>query len=217
MSQSFTMSLTNVTKYYGRLSLFQDINVVVGSGECLVVTGHNGSGKSTLLKIIAGLTRPSSGQVRLTMNDGSLMSRDEYPGHIGFVSPEVVFYPMMTAYENISFLVKCTGLTISQQKMADSFKMMQLEHKQHDRVSTYSTGMRQRLKFTLLLAIEPALWVLDEPFSNLDASGRELIGQLIDQSLTHKNTIIMATNEAQEETYATKKLDLATSCLGHII
>ena len=209
MNRRIAVSLENVAKRYAQHTIFEKINLVIDAGECFAVTGRNGSGKSTLLKIIAGLIRPSSGKVFLTTGDGNKLAPEEISGEFGLVSSDLLFYKMLTGYENVTFFAKVTGLNIARERIIECLRVLELADTQNEQVATYSTGMRQRLKFALLLALKPGLWLLDEPFSNLDSSGKKIVDKLIRQALGDQTTIIIATNEVREEQYATRKLDIA--------
>ena len=209
MEQSIQVELTDVAKCYGMRRLFEHININVKSGEHLAVTGPNGSGKSTLLKIIAGLVRPSAGTVQLLTNGNQKIGQSDRARFIGLISPEIVFYSSLTAYENIRLLTRAAGMNVSPEDIKACLQTLGLLDRFHDLVANYSTGMHQRLKFALLLALQPPLWLLDEPSSNLDAAGKQLIADLIQQALASQTAIIMATNEAEEANYAQKKISLA--------
>ncbi|MEN6386112.1 MAG: heme ABC exporter ATP-binding protein CcmA [Veillonellales bacterium] len=209
MEHSVTVELVDVTKYYENKCLFRNISKKLLPGECLTVTGPNGSGKSTLLKIISGLVKTSSGKINLRCNANRLISPCERAKYIGFVSPELVFYKSLTGYENIDFIAKASGMAALPEFIMASLQRVGLSGQAHEPVINYSTGMRQRLKFALLLVLNPPLWLLDEPSSNLDTAGKKLVADLIHKALTRSTSIILATNEAEEANYAHQKINLA--------
>ncbi len=208
MQHPVAVKLVGITKYFGQRRLFENINASVRPGQCLVITGPNGSGKSTLLKVLAGLIRPDAGAVRLVTLNREI-GREDWIGTIGLISPETVFYHSLTGIENIAFLTGIAGLAVPPKDSMECLRTVGLAGREYDRVETYSTGMRQRLKFALLLAIRPSVWLLDEPSSNLDATGRRLIANLISKALASQVSIIMATNEREEADYAASKIALA--------
>ncbi|MBP2628493.1 MAG: heme exporter protein CcmA [Firmicutes bacterium] len=188
--------------------LFERLNLLVNSGQCLAVTGANGSGKSTLLKMIAGLVHPTTGTIHV-LGDGRQLDIEERIACIGLVSPEIVFFADMTGVENILFLTRVRGLTCSLEQVEEFCQIVGLVVYKDNLVHTYSTGMRQRLKFAVMLALQPLLWLLDEPSSNLDADGKILVAKMIDNALTERKTVIIATNEPWEVEYADYKIELA--------
>lgn len=201
------VELTDVGKRYSGKMLFHGIHITAKPGECLVITGRNGAGKSTLLKIIAGLIRPSYGTVRLVGNGQELTDGDRFDC-IGMVSPEIALYGAMSGYENLKFLAQVRGMSLANEDLSRWLAMVGLTENQHHQVGAYSTGMRQRLKFAIMLALKSPLWLLDEPSSNLDTEGKALVGELIRGALQERTTIIIATNESWEAEYATQKINL---------
>lgn len=207
MMKHVSVELIDVGKQYSGKRLFHAIGATVKPGECLVITGRNGAGKSTLLKIIAGLIRPSYGTVRLISDDHELLDDNRF-NCIGMVSPEVALYGAMSGYENLKFLAQVRGMSLANEDLSRYLAMVGLEENQHTKVEAYSTGMRQRLKFAVILALQSPLWLLDEPSSNLDAEGKALVSDMIRSALREQTTIIIATNECWEAEYATQKINL---------
>lgn len=207
MIKHINVELTDVSKHYSGKMLFHEITAIAKPGECLVITGRNGAGKSTLLKIIAGLIRPSSGDVRLVVNGQQLADSDRFDC-IGMVSPEVALYGVMSGYENLKFLAQVRKMHLGREELSRYLAMVGLQKDQHTKVGEYSTGMRQRLKFAVMLALKSPLWLLDEPSSNLDAEGKALVGEMIRGALRERTTIIIATNECWEVEYATQTINL---------
>ncbi|CQR75046.1 Doxorubicin resistance ATP-binding protein DrrA [Sporomusa ovata DSM 2662] len=198
--------IDNIGKRFGERLLFSNVCAEATSGQCLAVTGCNGSGKSTLLKIIAGLVRPSTGQVRLIFDD--MPSPKEQIFYTGFVSPEVAMYAALTGIENIIFWTKVRGVPCSKSEAAKFCCEMGLGKGGYDLVATYSTGMRQRLKLAVIKAINPPVWLLDEPSSNLDGSGRSIVKELIDNAVRQNIAVILATNESEEALYGKNTIEL---------
>jgi heme exporter protein A len=193
--------LENLGVKFGNRELFMSINSNVEGGELLAVTGRNGAGKSTFLKVIAGLIRPAYGTVKLIV-DQKEISLENRRNVIGLISPEVVLYNTLTGLENIVFLTKLRGLSLSTGELDKIFETTGLKGREYDRAGLYSTGMRQRLKLALMLAINPPLWLLDEPSSNLDDSGRELVREVIETALKNSAAVVLATNTPEEAKYA---------------
>ncbi|WP_371366528.1 putative ABC transporter ATP-binding protein NosF [Sporomusa rhizae] len=206
--QKVVVELIRVSKKYGRRQLFADINQRIGPGECVGVTGPNGSGKSTLVKIIAGLLRPSAGIVQVRM-DGKAVDAEKRMACFGLISPELLFYQAMTGYENLQFLVRARGLALSDEQLLTCLEAVGLSGRQQECVGTYSTGMRQRLKFAVLEALRPPVWLLDEPTSNLDEEGKKLVKRLVDNALAQQAAVVIATNDLEEVRDAGQKIALA--------
>ncbi|CQR73700.1 Glutamine transport ATP-binding protein GlnQ [Sporomusa ovata DSM 2662] len=198
--------IDNIGKRFGERLLFSNISAEVASGQCLSVTGCNGSGKSTLLKIITGLVRPSTGRIRLTLDNTS--SPKEQISYTGFVSPEMAMYTALTGIENIIFWTKVRGVPSSKSEAEKLCCQVGLGKTGCDPVATYSTGMRQRLKLAVIKGINPLVWILDEPSSNLDVSGRIIVKELIADAVRQNAAVILATNEVEEVLYGDSTLEL---------
>ncbi len=207
VQQQLSVELIDVSKKFGQRQLFSGINASVKSGECLAVTGCNGSGKSTLLKLVAGIGRPTCGLIR-TLSHGRQLDAQEQAGMLGMVSPEIIFYHAMTAVENILFLTHARGITCTLAAAQNCCHAVGLQADGDAFVRTFSTGMRQRLKFAVLLAVQPSLWLLDEPSSNLDVEGKKLVGVMIAAALERKVAVMIATNEGWEAQYASHTITL---------
>lgn len=200
------IEVDNIGKSFGEKLLFSNVFAEIVSGQCLTVTGCNGCGKSTFLKIIAGLVRPTVGQVRLLLDNRPSPKAQLY--YMGLVSPEVSMYAALTGIENIIFWTKMRGVPCSKEEAEKLCQQMGLGKAGCDLVATYSTGMRQRLKLAVIKAINPPIWLLDEPSSNLDINGRELVKELIFAAISQNVVVILATNESGEALYGNSTIKL---------
>ena len=189
--------IDRLAKSYPGRPVFGDINSEVGSGKALIVTGPNGSGKSTLLRIVCGFVRPTGGKVVLS-RDGKELTRLEIRPHTGLVSPDLVLYDELTAFENLSFFAGVAGLKFSIDELENRLQTVGLAKRGNDRVGSYSSGMKQRLKYCLALLRNPEMLLLDEPTSNLDDNGKALVDEII-KSFT--GILVIATNEKSELEY----------------
>ncbi len=192
----YRLVLQGIGKRYGRLRALQGVEAQVESGEVLVVAGRNGSGKSTLLRIIAGLTRPSSGAV-LLYEDGRILSPEERRARIGLVAVDVALYGELTARENLAFFAQLRGLTLSATDALRLLAEVGLAGREDDLVLTYSSGMRQRLKYACALLHRPPVLLLDEPGANLDAAGTQMVERILAHQRQH-GLVVLATNDPRE-------------------
>ncbi|MBP2658556.1 MAG: heme exporter protein CcmA [Firmicutes bacterium] len=208
MYRDISVKLVDVSKSIGTRVLFTGINLVVNAGQCLAITGPNGSGKSTLLKIIAGLNQPTTGTIQIISNNKQF-DAEERRACLGLISPEIILYADLTGRENILFFTRLRKIRCNEHQIEGYCQKVGLSIDKDQLVRTYSTGMRQRLKFALMLAMQPLLWLLDEPSSNLDADGKRLIAQMISNGLEQNAAIIIATNEPWEAEHADYKIELA--------
>lgn len=186
----------NIRKSFGRLLVFDSVNFELGVGSSLAIAGRNGSGKSTLVKIIAGLLSPSSGEV-IYQIDGKKIDKIDWFKYVGFVAPYLQIYDEFTGYENLEILARIRGLKNYKEKIEDVLKRVNLYSRRYDLVRGYSSGMKQRLKYACALLHEPILLILDEPTSNLDIEGVEMVWAIAEEQ-KKKGILIVATNEPEE-------------------
>ncbi|CUS97048.1 ABC transporter ATP-binding protein [Candidatus Chrysopegis kryptomonas] len=192
----FKITLKNVRKNFSRLLVFDSVNFELTIGSSLAIAGKNGSGKSTLVKIIAGLLSPSAGEV-IYQIDGKKIDKLDWFKYIGFVAPYLQLYDEFTGYENLEILARIRGLKNYKNKIEEVLKRVNLYARRDDLVRGYSSGMKQRLKYACALLHEPIVLILDEPTSNLDAEGVEMVWKIA-QEQKKKGILIVATNEAEE-------------------
>ncbi len=189
--------IDGLAKSYPGRPVFSGISAVVDRGRRMVVAGPNGSGKSTLLRIICGFVRPTRGRVTFERENARL-TRTEIRPYIGLVSPDLVLYDELTALENLSFFAGLAGQHPSEQDLSNRLSAFGLADRGHDLVSSYSSGMKQRLKYCLALLREPEIMLLDEPTANLDEDGNALVDDII---RSFGGILVIATNEKSELEY----------------
>ena len=182
---------------FGRLILFRQLSFALEGGHTLAITGANGSGKSTLLRILAGVLTPTRGAVALTV-DGAAVPREERPLHTGLVAPYFNVYDGLSARENLEFLAEARQLPRADDRIAAALDQVGLADRADDLVSTYSSGMKQRVKYAAVQLTEPPLLLLDEPSANLDAAGLDMVDAVMKRHRQANKLLIVATNVASE-------------------
>jgi heme exporter protein A len=194
-------------KVFNRRVVFEDISFQVESGQVLSITGPNGSGKSTASKIICGLLTPTGGKVEL-MNDREKIDGEKIHEHVGFVAPYLELYGEFTALENLRIESRARGLKWKDDdRIHEILKLVGLFDRRNDLLRSFSSGMKQRLKYAAALLHEPDVIVLDEPTANLDAAGNELVFALI-QKLRKDKIVVVATNNEKEAALGDRKVVL---------
>nr|WP_263788337.1 ABC transporter ATP-binding protein [Salinibacter grassmerensis] len=192
-----TLAAEHVGHHFGRLLLFRKLSVTLHPGETLAVTGANGAGKSTLLRILAGLLTPRTGRVTLTIN-GNPVPDEERSLRAGLVAPAVGVYEELTARETLRFLSRARGIPDPVARIDEVLAQVGLASRADDRVGTYSSGMRQRVKYAAALLTTPPLLLLDEPAANLDAAGREMVASITEAWRAQGRLLVVATNRPDE-------------------
>jgi heme exporter protein A len=201
-----TLEARNLGKWFGRRKVFEQIDFHLQEKESLVITGRNGSGKTTLLKILCGFIKPTHGEVKISL-DGENLSRDESKDLLGLVMPDLELYGELTALENLTLLSRIRGWNPDEGKLREKLAQVGLAGRENDLVFSFSSGMKQRLKYAFAGLNDPKILVLDEPTSNLDQEGITLVDQVT--SLQKEGGIlILATNEKMDLKYGDQIIQL---------
>ena len=193
---SYSIQSQNVTKSFGRRLIFNDINFNWSEQGIFGISGPNGSGKSTLVKIIAGLIAPSSGKIIHKNSSGEIIP-EKLHNHIGFVSPYLVLYEEFSAWENLVICAKIRSVPFNDEKVIHYLSQFLLENRKDDLVKTYSSGMKQRLKFVFALMHSPEVLIFDEPTSNLDEAGKKVVYSIVSE-VGKNRIVIIASNETKD-------------------
>lgn len=186
-------------KRYGRKRVLRGVSFAVPRGGFLVVTGANGAGKTTLLRLVAGLAAPTRGVLEVSGD-----RRD-----LGFVGHEPLVYQELTALENLELFGRLYRVADRRERSGMLLERFGLWDARSDRVSTYSRGMVQRLALCRALLHDPALLVLDEPYTALDEDGAGVLDIEL-SALAGERTVMLSTHDpARVEALATDRLVLA--------
>ncbi len=200
------LKVSGLRRVFNRRTVFSGIDFEISGSDSLTITGRNGSGKSTLLKILAGVLSPTRGSVELSLDEKTITADERY-GYIAFVAPYLQLYDEFSAIENLTFFRRVRGLPIVPSTLVDLLSRFGLRERKDDPLRTYSSGMKQRVKYAFALLHEPPMLLLDEPTSNLDAEGIETVHQVIEEQ-EQRGMVIMATNNADELHLCKRILDL---------
>lgn len=190
---------------FGRRVLFRDLDLDLGPGGSLAVTGRNGAGKSTLLQIIAGVRTPTEGTVRLRLGEREIPTEDR-ARHVGLVAPYLQLYEAFSAEENLDFLARARRLDGATVRIGALLDRVGLGKRGRDLVGTYSSGMKQRARFAAALLAAPPVLLLDEPTSNLDEAGRAFVEGLAAEHCAAGGLLLIATNVASEAALCQRSL-----------
>lgn len=199
---NYSLEVKQLTKYFGRRLIFSNLNFRFTDNGIYGISGPNGSGKSTLVKILAGIIGANKGEVKHFLS-GKEIIPEKIHNHIGFVSPYLVLYEEFSAEENLLMFAKIRGVEYDKSRVDYLFEKFLLLKRKDDLVKTYSSGMKQRLKFIFALMHSPQLIILDEPTSNLDDEGKNSVYELIREE-GNKNIVIIASNEKNDLGYCSE-------------
>jgi heme exporter protein A len=204
------MTATDLAKDFNRRPIFRDISFSLSSPSSLAITGKNGAGKSTLSKILAGLISSTRGSITYTLNDKQV-GIEEFKHSIGFVSPYLNLYDEFTAMENLQLLSRIRATTQQNEvRMKELLNLVNLWQRRDDLVGTFSSGMKQRLKYAFALLHNPIVLILDEPTSNLDEEGIEFVQRMVKQQ-KEEGVLIVATNDKEEAGWCAQEIHVGMS------
>jgi heme exporter protein A len=190
----------------------EPLDFALRSPGVTAVTGPNGAGKSTLLRIVAGLLRPSTGAVTVTIGGHDRVAAQRR-ARVGFASPDLHFYEEFTALENLAFAAEAHGMAPAGVAASAALERVGLAAHSGDRAAALSSGMRQRLRLAFALLARPPLLLLDEPGSHLDDAGRARVEQVVREE-SRAGLVIIATNDEREWRLADQRIELRGRGLG---
>lgn len=173
-----------------------DINLTIEPGEFVVIVGPSGCGKSTLLSLVAGLAKPSAGQVLL---DGKPVAGPGPDRPVVF--QEHGLFPWLTVAENVAFGLKMGGVSKDERRAAalKALDMVHLKDCADKFIHQLSGGMRQRVSIARCLVLDPAVLLMDEPFSALDAQTRTLLHEQVQELYVEtRKTVLFVTHSVGE-------------------
>lgn len=167
-----TLTLDNVRKSFGATDVIHGVNIDVADGEFIVIVGPSGCGKSTLLRMVAGLEGITSGEIRIgdkRVNEAEPMERN-----IAMVFQNYALYPHMSVFDNMAYGLKIAKTPKDEiaARVAVAAKLLQLEPYLQRKPRELSGGQRQRVAMGRAIVRKPAVFLFDEPLSNLDAKLR---------------------------------------------
>lgn len=188
MSDSDLLVLKDVSHGFGRGPVFRDVGFILGPGQVLLLVGANAAGKSTLLKIAAGIIRPEKGGVEHKKGI-----------RLGYLAHESFIYPGLSALENLKFWAGFYGEKPDERKFFQVLERVGLERSAWERAGSFSRGMSQRLSLARILLLSPALMLLDEPGSGLDADSRQILVREVSRAREHGAGIVWVSHDFRSD------------------
>lgn len=190
-----TVHLESVSRWYGNVVAVNEVTMQVGPGITGLL-GPNGAGKSTLLSIMAGLLTPSTGSATI---DGEPLGGDpEVYRRIGLVPVQESVYDFLTARQFIRLNADLQRLPAARQTTAHALQLVDLADVADRKVSTFSKGMRQRVKMAAALVHDPPVLLLDEPFNGMDPIQRRAMSTLLSDYAAQGRTIVFSSHILEE-------------------
>ncbi len=197
----------------GQLTILHPLDLSVGSGEFLAVTGPSGSGKSTLLGLIAGLDAPTTGSVIIDGADITALDEDRLArlrgAKIGFVFQFFHLIPSLTALENVRVPLELAAASDPARRATALLDEVGLADRRQHYPSQLSGGEQQRVAIARALANDPPIVLADEPTGNLDSvTGRHIIDLLAEVNRSRRATVVLVTHDAELAARADSRISL---------
>lgn len=197
--------LEGVARFYGEKVVLRKLDCSFSAGQVSLVSGENGAGKSTLLQVMAGLTRPSM---------GNIYRKEDL--RIGFLGHATFVYDNLTAIENLDFWNKALGLGLKRPELLASLEHVGLGRHADEQARVFSRGMSQRLALARILISDPDLLLLDEPATGLDAGAHSLLAEEIRQARIKGKCVVMVSHDlAADMILADRQLVLARGRINY--
>lgn len=213
MEKDILIRTKNLSKYYAvgdeTIKALDDVNLEIERGQIVAILGTSGSGKSTLLNMLAGLERPTKGEVQIgkfridELSEAQLTKfRQRYTG---FIFQAYNLLPTLTALENVAFPQCFRGVDkqVREKKAFEMLKLVGIEKRYKHKPAEMSGGQQQRVGIARALVTDPSIIFADEPTGNLDSHTTQEVMELIRNIVdTRHNTVIMVTHDKSVAEYA---------------
>ena len=179
------LSIADLSFAYDGTEVFRQLNFSLQIGDLIHLVGENGAGKTTLMKLIAGLYPVTLGAIKLT-------KPKQFQERMAFFSLDMGFHPELTVRQNICYF----PIAVTARQIELELNELQLLHKLDVIFSHLSLGQQQKIVLATLKHIDAALWLLDEPFANLDKHGEDWLWTAIDEQVQKGGAVIFTTHQS---------------------
>ncbi len=183
-----------LSKIFGLRPVLRGIDLQVSAGELVALFGANGAGKSTLLRLLAGLARPTTGQVLINGLDLAKKGEQVRP-LLAYLGHRPLLYPQLTALENLRFFASLYRVSNAEAQCKALLERVNLARFANEATAGFSRGMQQRLALARVLLHQPQLLLLDEPWTGLDVQGSELLDAVLLESHQAGRTVLFTTQD----------------------
>ena len=190
------IEIKSLVKSFGATTALRGVSLSVPDGQFVTLVGPNGAGKTTLLRILATLSRPTSGAVKIGGHELP-KGAEEARRSIGLVSHQTLLYGDLSAEENLRFYGRMYDVVDLDMRITQVLEMVGLAHRRRDPVRTFSRGMQQRLAIARAVLHRPSLMLLDEPYTGLDQDAAARLEAVMSSVGTEGRTVVMTTHDLE--------------------
>ncbi len=190
------IAVRKLDKTFGARWALRGVTFQVAPGEIVALVGPNGAGKTTLLRMVATLSRPNAGQIyigRIPLSEHANSAR----AAVGFVAHQTFMYDDLTAEENLRFYARLYDLPNNPARVHDVARRVGIEHRLNDVTRTLSRGLQQRLTLARMLLHDPAVLLLDEPYTGLDKNAADMLDQIFLQAKKEGRAVLFSTHDLE--------------------
>lgn len=221
------IELKKINKTYnslgGKVHALKNVDLFIGQGEYVFITGKSGSGKSTLLNIISGIDNPDNGEIRVGHTNLNSLSENKLAKwrgqNIGVVFQFYQLLPTLSAFENVLFAMDLVNTVPKNERKKRALELlteMGLKYKANKFPNELSGGEKQRVAIGRALANDPAILIADEPTGNLDTKNGEMVYEVFKRLNEGGKTIIIVTHEDISEKQFTQAIHIQDGCVQEI-
>ncbi len=179
----------NITLHRSNKKIFEDVNISLSSGKIIILKGKNGSGKTSFIKTILNILEPTSGSIYWKGKNLKKNLYDFY-NHVTFIADKTSSIRQLSLYENIKIWKKIFLSDVNDKQIEGLLSILNLKNFLNSKVNTLSLGEVKKLELIRLIIENKKIWILDEPFTNLDISSIEVIEQtFLDHSINNGSII----------------------------
>lgn len=201
------IDVEGLVKTFGLKSVLRGLEFHVDRGEFVALVGPNGAGKTTFLRILASLSRPSLGEVRVAgyrLPTQAAAVRT----HLGVVSHQPLLYGDLTAEENLSFYARMYGVADPARRIGAVLELVGLRTRRRDLVRQFSRGMQQRLAIGRAILHDPEILLFDEPHTGLDQEAAAMLDTLLRDVATRGRTVVMTSHNLDRAVDLAQRIDV---------
>jgi len=206
-SQTALVAVNGLVKRFGLKTVLRGVEFTAQRGEFVALMGPNGAGKTTFLRILASLSRPTEGEVRVAgfrlPQEAAAVRR-----RLGVVSHQPLLYGDLTAEENLRFYSRLYAILAADERIAEMLKLVGLYPRRRDLVRTYSRGMQQRLAIARAILHDPEVLLMDEPYTGLDQDASAMLDDVLREVASQGRTVVMTSHDLSRVATLASRFDV---------